>query len=97
MGVRNVEIHEDYEECQEQGSGVCVSSIPTYDVALITLSEDVPMSDYVQPVCLPPLDEDVTYANMVVIGWGNTASGLSYRPADILQKLNLIEGGQTLY
>ena len=85
-----MEIHEEYEECQSRG-GSC-RTIPKYDVALLTLSEDVTMTDFIQPACLPPPDTMISFTNLVVIGWGNTASGLTYTPADILQKLYLKEG-----
>lgn len=66
--------------------------MPKFDVALLTLNEDVSMTDNIQPACLPPLDTMVSYSNMLVTGWGNTASGFTYKPADILQKLYLKEG-----
>ena len=90
VGVRDVEVHGDYEECERRGRR-CVT-MPKYDVALLTLNADVSMTDYIQPACLPPLRTMISYTNMVVTGWGNTASGFSYKPADILQKLHLKEG-----
>ena len=66
------------------------SCFPKYDIALLTLETSVPLSDFIQPLCLPEPGSTQNETNLVVAGWGNTAEKAGvYKPANILQKLDV--------
>ncbi|XP_076544254.1 phenoloxidase-activating factor 1-like [Osmia lignaria lignaria] len=41
-----------------------------YDIALLRLDRDIPFTDYIKPICLPP--NDAIGTKLVVAGWGRT-------------------------
>ncbi|XP_066248818.1 ovochymase-like [Euwallacea similis] len=57
------------------------------DIALIRLNQDIPYSDYIQPVCLPNLSEASTAGEkLIVAGWGRTEKG---RDSNVKLKLQV--------
>ena len=45
------------------------------DIAVLRLSQEVPFTSTVQPVCLPSPGGDLTGQTAVVLGWGRTREG----------------------
>ena len=82
--IRDIQKHERFKMCED---GSC---FPKYDIALLTLETSVPLSDFIQPLCLPEPASTQNETNLVVAGWGNTAEKAGvYKPANILQKLDV--------
>lgn len=45
----------------------------TNDIAIVKLSQSVPLNNYIQPACLPTsqsFNYPATYSNSYVVGWG---------------------------
>ena len=87
--VKEVTVAPDYDS---EGGGFRPRAFAIDDVAVIELIEDVQLSSFIQPICLPA-PGDVDDARMSLAGWGNTAEGSKpVESAAILQELdNLIE------
>ena len=82
--IRDIQKHERFKMCED---GSC---FPKYDIALLTLETSVPLSDFIQPLCLPEPGSIQEETNLVVTGWGNTEKEFGvFQPADILQKLDV--------
>ncbi|XP_058465242.1 venom protease-like [Malaya genurostris] len=65
--VRNVSIHEQY-----------VHGESMYDLAMMQLKNTVPLTDYIQPVCLPTAAEKIEQydgKNGTIVGWGFEKAG----------------------
>ncbi|XP_054259318.1 ovochymase-1-like [Macrosteles quadrilineatus] len=58
------------------------------DIALLRLNSPVPYSIFVQPVCLPSEDEDLTWKGGTTVGWGFTSFSEG-RPSPALLKLQV--------
>ena len=84
--VTEVHIHDRFHVCPDS------SCFPKFDVALLSLETRVPLSEYIQPACLPAPGSRVRYEYLVVTGWGNTQRGFGYKEADTLQKLDVTHG-----
>ncbi|XP_076657393.1 serine protease ea-like [Halictus rubicundus] len=61
VAVEETIVHENY---------IPTSTHQRYDIALIRLSRDVPFTNYVQPICLPP--NNSIGQKLVSAGWGQT-------------------------
>ena len=82
--IQNYTNHDGFKMCED---GSC---FPKYDIALLTLETSVPLSDFIQPLCLPEPGSIQEETNLVVTGWGNTEKEFGvFQPADILQKLDV--------
>ncbi|XP_035227774.1 clotting factor B-like [Stegodyphus dumicola] len=67
VSVSNIKTHEHY-----------VSRVHYHDIAILTLSEDIEISERVQPICLPNVSDTAAVtsrANVTVTGWGHTSYG----------------------
>lgn len=60
-----------------------------YDMAVLTLETDIPLSDgSIRPICLPDSDDDPTGGVGVVSGWGATTETANVAPEE-LRKVDL--------
>jgi len=66
-----------------------INGIPLNDIAIITLETPVNFTKFIQPICLPTLDNiNSKEEKFTISGWGNTATGLErFRPSQVLQYL----------
>ena len=66
-----------------------INGIPLNDIAIITLETPVNFTKFIQPICLPTLDNiNSKEEKFTISGWGNTAKGLErFRPSQVLQYL----------
>ena len=79
--IKNIAIHKEYDN----------GSIPQFDVALIVLDRQVVFTHFIQPACLPILNQP-SEGPLTITGWGNTIGGWQKgKSASILQELNVKE------
>ena len=87
VAIKDILIYEKYE--YETCSGC--NNIPIFDIALIVLENPVQFTKFIQPVCLPNLNEK-SEGPLTITGWGNTIAGiLKTKTSSILQELNVEE------
>ena len=83
--VEDITKHPDYQQD---------STIPDMDIAVIKLMTFARFTAYIQPICLPQLDQEKPFPlagePLIVSGWGNTHSW-SLKPSKILQFLSVFE------
>merc|ERR1712079_164249 len=83
--VEDVTKHPDYRQD---------STIPDMDIAVIKLKTFARFTAFIQPICLPQLDQEKPFPlagePLIVSGWGNTHSW-SLKPSKILQFLSVFE------
>lgn len=62
------------------------------DIAILVLNEEAMLNKYVQPVCLPAENEEVT-ENGIVVGWGKSSTGSNdaYKPTPQQLQLPVID------
>ncbi|XP_028921131.1 serine protease hepsin [Ornithorhynchus anatinus] len=80
LGVRAVVYHGGYRPFQDPNS-----EESSNDIALVRLSDSLPLTEFIQPVCLPAAGQSVEEGRVcTVTGWGNTQ--YYGQQADVLQE-----------